>query len=87
MDVFSGMLRGMGCAIAPFSVSILGVCGVRIVWLLTVFAQFRTLEMLYLSYPVTWVVTASCHCICYIFLKKKLTPRLIAEREASEAKI
>ena len=52
MDVFVGSLRGMGTSLLPMVVSMLGACGLRILWIYTIFAADHTLFMLYLSYPV-----------------------------------
>ena len=80
MDVLVGELRGMGYSIVPMLVSLLGVCGIRIAWLYTIFAWKPTLTVLYLSYPVSWTVTAAAHFVCFIFLyrkvKKHMTPAL-----------
>ena len=48
----------MGSSVVPMIVSILGACGLRIVWIYTIFAADRTLTMLYISYPVSWIITA-----------------------------
>ncbi len=71
MDVFVGLMRGMGYAVTPMIVSLTGACLLRIVWILTIFRFFGTLESLYLSYSVTWIVTATVHCICFIRAYKK----------------
>lgn len=70
MDVFVGMLRGMGTSLVPMLVSIFGVCGIRIVWIFTVFAHQRDLETLYASYPISWVITAAAHFICFLIVKR-----------------
>ena len=72
MDVMVGSLRGMGSSILPMVVSILGACVLRIVWIYTVFAADRTLTTLYVSYPVSWILTAAVHFVCYLAVKKKL---------------
>ena len=74
MDVLSGVLRGMGAAIAPMIVSVLGVCGFRIFWVYVVLPIFPGLEMLYYSYPVSWILTGACHLICALALMKKKFP-------------
>lgn len=71
MDVLVGALRGMGSPWMPMIVSIVGVCGIRIAWIFTVFRIFNTPESLYVSYAVSWLVTASAQYICYIAVKKK----------------
>lgn len=72
MDVMVGILRGMGYAIAPMIVSLTGVCALRVVWIYTVFANFKTLEVLYLSYPVTWIITFIIQLIMFLIIYKRL---------------
>ncbi|MBE5817108.1 MAG: MATE family efflux transporter [Clostridiales bacterium] len=59
MDTSTGALRGMGVSVAPMIISILGVCGIRIVWIYTIFQipQYHTPQCLYLSYAISWAVT------------------------------
>lgn len=71
MDVMVGQLRGIGYSILPMIVSLTGACGLRIVWIMTVFAANPTLETLYLSYPVSWAVTFAIHMICYLAVARK----------------
>ena len=66
MDVMVGGLRGLGFSVMPMIVSLLGACGLRILWIFTIFEQHRTLETLYISYPITWTITATVHVICYV---------------------
>ena len=72
MDVLVGILRVMGYAVMPMIVSLSGACLLRIVWIMTIFERFRSLEVLYLSYPVTWIITASVHFVCLLYVWKKL---------------
>lgn len=76
MDVLVGMLRGLGYAIVPMCVSVIGACGFRIVWIATVFAAHHSLDVLYSSYIISWILTGGTHLICYIFVWKKLRKRL-----------
>lgn len=76
MEVISGMLRGMGESVMPMVVSMIGSCLLRIIWIYTIFASNRSLSVLYLSYPVTWVITTTAHFICYLYVKKKLLKRI-----------
>ena len=82
MDVLVGGLRGMAYSIPPMIISIMGACVLRVVWVYTVFAHFHTQFSLYISYPVSWTVTAACHFVCFLIVKKRITKRLIAERDA-----
>jgi putative MATE family efflux protein len=70
MEVGSGVLRGLGKSITPMIVSLLGSCVFRVVWIYTIFALFPTLEVLYISYPISWIVTAAAHFLfCFGILK------------------
>ena len=54
----SGYLRGFGISIAPAMLTILGVCGVRIFWIYTVFPKHRTFKTIMTAYPVSLAITA-----------------------------
>jgi Na+-driven multidrug efflux pump len=71
MDTLVGIMRGLGYAILPMFVSLTGACLLRVVWVMTVFQAYRSLKVLYISYPVTWIVTASTHLICLIIVYRK----------------
>ena len=75
MDVLVGSLRGLGSSVIPMFVSLAGACGLRIVWIFTVFQWHHSLNVLYLSYPVTWVVTAAAHLICFMMIRRKFPAR------------
>ncbi len=72
MDVICGSLRGMGYSTVPMIVSIVGACGLRIIWILTIFRVYHSLTVLYISYPVTWFITGAAHFISYLIIKKKV---------------
>ncbi len=72
MDVMVGGLRGLGASIFPMIVSLLGACAFRVVWVFTVFAANRTLDVLYSSYPVSWTITLLAHVITYILVRRHL---------------
>lgn len=71
MDVMVGSLRGLGYSIMPMLVSLTGACGFRILWIFTVFKWSRSLETLFLSYAISWFLTAAVHMICYFFAMQK----------------
>ena len=79
MDVFVGALRGIGYSIMPMIVSLLGACGLRLLWLATVFQipQYHTQDIIYLSYPITWVITFTVHALCYIWARKQVDKKLV----------
>ena len=61
-----------GYSILPTLVSLTGACGLRVIWIFTIFAAQRSLAILYLSYPISWAVTATAHMICFWRAAKKL---------------
>ena len=71
MDVTTGALRGMGSSTEPMLISILGICGVRILWIYTVFAAFHTPRVLYLSYIVTWIITFAFQLLAFLRVYRK----------------
>lgn len=55
-SVYSSAVRGLGKTIYPMVTNIIGVCVFRIVWLSTVFPAYRTLDCVYITYPITWAI-------------------------------
>lgn len=72
MDVVVGVLRGIGYSVMPMLVSLTGACLFRVVWIYTVFRQFRTLECLYISYPISWALTFLVHLVCFAVVYRRL---------------
>ena len=83
MDVMVGSIRGMGYAIMPMIVSLLGACAFRVIWIFTIFRIFHTQFSLYVSYPISWSITFAAHLICYLVVRKKV----YAKMDADTAKI
>ncbi|MBQ8201346.1 MAG: MATE family efflux transporter [Clostridia bacterium] len=71
MDVAVGTLRGVGYSIMPMIVSLTGACLFRVIWIYTVFAAWPTLDVLYISYPISWGLTFGVHLLCYLFIARK----------------
>ncbi len=76
MDVTCGSIRGLGPALTPTVVSLAGACGLRIVWIYTIFAANRTLFVLYLSYPISWLVTFAAHFVCFCLFFRRWKQRV-----------
>ena len=74
MDTAVGLLRGMGASVLPMIVSVLGACVLRILWIMFIFPLNPTLNMLYISYPVSWFITFCAHMVCYFIIKNKRYP-------------
>lgn len=77
MDVMVGALRGLGYSVMPMIVSLIGACALRLIWLATIFQmeQFHTIEMVYISYPVSWALTFLAHLTCFIIIRHKLSKK------------
>ena len=87
MDVGCGILRGMGKAIQPMIVSLLGSCAFRIVWVKTICEWFPgQIMLLYISYPISWILTASVHYLFCFYFYRRLMKRKRA-REAEQAEV
>ena len=74
MDVLVGSLRGLGYSLLPTIVSLIGACGLRLLWIFTFFRMydiFHTTKSLYLTYPVSWIVTSFAHVVCFVIVKRK----------------
>lgn len=78
MDVMVGSLRGLGYSVIPMIVSLVGACALRIIFLMTVFQlePFHKIEMVYLTYPVSWILTFLAHVVTFIFVKKRLNKQV-----------
>ncbi len=73
MDVLVGALRGIGYSVVPMIVSLVGACGLRLLWIATVFQmpQYHSLRTVYLSYPITWTITLTVHAITFFVVSRK----------------
>ena len=76
MDVTVGSLRGLGCSITPMIISLTGACAFRVIWIFTVFSWAPSLDILYISYPVSWAVTAAAQVVCFLIVVRKVKNRM-----------
>ena len=72
LEGLSGALRGYGVSMIPAALTLVGICGIRITWVYTLFAQTPTYEVLMATYPVSWLVTTIFIYIAYRFYIKHL---------------
>ena len=70
MDLLPGALRGMGYSGVPMILSIIGTVGTRIVWVFGLFPAHRSLSFLFISYPVSWILTILMQAVCFCFVRK-----------------
>ena len=82
MDVLVGALRGIGYSIIPMIVSLIAPCGLRLLWIATVFQipEYHSLSTVYISYPITWTITLTVHAITFALAARKvLKPDVVEE--------
>lgn len=77
-EVVVGALRGMGSSMMPMIISVVGICGLRIVYLATLFQlePLHNLTSLYLTYPISWIVTFIALICGFIYVRKKMDQKL-----------
>ena len=79
MDLFPGALRGMGRSGVPMILSIIGTVGLRIVWIFGIFPAHRSLKVLFISYPASWILTIIMQVTCFWFVRRKVHRQLLGE--------
>lgn len=74
MDVLVGALRGIGYSIMPMIVSLVGACGLRLIWIATVFQipAYHSQTTIYMSYPITWTITLTVHALCFLWARRRI---------------
>lgn len=72
LEAVDTVVRGMGYAVTSMAASMAGICGVRLLWIYTVFAAYPSLTTLYLSYPVGWILTSLVDVIALAVIWRKL---------------
>ena len=81
LDVTTGQMRGLGKSVVPMAVTLAGVCGLRIVWIFTVFRHFHTYLWLLLSYPASWIITLLVVLVCYVYEYRKTVRKFTPGKE------
>ncbi len=72
MDLFPGALRGMGHSAVPMILSVIGTVGMRVFWIYLIFPAHRSLSILFISYPASWIFTIVMQVICFFLVRKKV---------------
>ncbi len=72
MDVLIGLLRGMRYSVLPMVISLVGACGLRILWIYTLFPVFGQFDSIFVIFPISWGITALASGILYIYARRKL---------------
>ena len=75
VEVTTGALRGLGSSLAPMVISVLGICGIRLLWIYTIFQieRFHTPQCLFLSYAISWIITFGLQLAAFLVLFKRLS--------------
>lgn len=78
MDVMVGAIRGIGYAIMPMIVTLIGACGLRLFWIFTFFKlpRFHEVKWLFLTYPASWAITFMSHVICFIIVRRRFDAKM-----------
>lgn len=86
MDTATGSMRGIGSSVIPMIITIIGVCVMRIVWIYTVFAmpQYHTFSGLFISYPISWLLTFAAVFTSYLIIMRKRERALAAQPAENE---
>lgn len=87
MDTTISASRGLGKTVVSTIIVIMGSCVFRVVWILTIFAKFRTITSIYLLYSCSWTITAIAEIIYFIYAYKKVTGNFTAEAAAADGEI
>lgn len=72
MDLLPGAMRSFGCSTVPMLLSVIGTVGTRIFWIYCVFPYHRALDVLFISYPLSWLITVVMQIIYFYFAWKKM---------------
>ena len=86
MESSLGVLRGLGHAILPVIISLIGTCGLRVLWVFTVFAAVGTPQSLFLCYPLTWGLVGLTFVICFLVIRPKAYAEIRAQANEMERK-
>jgi len=80
LDVSNAVLRGLGKSMTSTTVSLVGTCFFRVAWIYTVFRAFPILESLYISYPISWGLSAVASFICVVVILRRRIRQVQAEQ-------
>lgn len=84
MDSSTGAMRGLGYSLTPMFITLMGACGLRILWVYTIFEKYHTIQSLYISYPTSWITTFSVlFIIVHITLSKKMRNQNILQQRST----
>ncbi len=71
VEIFTGTMRACGESFKPMLVTCLGICVLRVAWVLCVSVHYESFSMIMVSYPITWITTSLLFILYYMYFKKK----------------
>lgn len=86
MSMLPGVIRGFGSSLPPSIISLVGACGIRIVWVYTIFKLHHHMSILFLVHPVTWIITNIALVINLIIVYKKAKKKMEKWKPKTESK-
>ncbi len=72
MDCLIGALRGIGYSLTPMCISIICVCGIRILFIFTYFQAHRQYSTIFISYPLSWIAAVVLDLALFIYAYRKI---------------
>ena len=79
MDLLPGAMRAIGYSSVPMILSVIGTVGTRIWWIYGVFPHHRALDFLFISYPLSWILTVAMQVIFFVYAWKKVRAEASAD--------
>ncbi len=83
MQLMVGFMRGLGKGVLPMIISICGICVFRVIWVFTILVKFNNIYCLFISYPVSWLLTSLAQGICFLIVKNKTYSKMLTENYAN----
>ena len=81
IEIFSGYMRGFGYSLLPALTCTVCICGVRLVWVYSVFERHKSFSVLMTCYPLSWAVTAFVMLLVYFHMKKTYLKDFFAKEQ------
>ena len=75
--VFSSSMYGYGYSFIPAVISVFGICGIRLLWIYSIYQNNPTLETLLAVYPISWIITAITTILAYFVIKRRIKSKVI----------
>lgn len=72
IEMISGAMRGMGRTLAPTTITAVGICVFRVIWMFGIVPRFPEIRTIMLSYPISWLLTAIAFGFYYPWARRRL---------------